>query len=392
MSATTQFEYGTAKVREFSVAARRNEVKKGRGSAPRVTATGVSINGRECKPSKRFWTSIQCRFGFSPNIFRYFDHAEVFERISQKAPTDEVRYCIEHDTASGKDTILAVTNPNISAVKYETLNGLLEQYGAEGVTYTDGIVRSTHKPRNNNTPFQVASDDFINQFIIDTPIDGFGRPNIYLSLMRLICANGAIGYSKAFRSEISTGKRDEDVSFALTRAIDGFNNEEGFAALRQRFDAATNSWASVNETQRLYRSLASLAGNGELVRRGREVVHTIDGPKEVETCLPIFNDFHKMTGDLTSIYGMADIDTLSVKRQRALPTPCKVYDLLNFATEVATHYAHTRGGRRLQAFVGDMITSEYDLEGTCDQFSDYNDFFIHDVKAADAMQAIKAKV
>ena len=46
-----------------------------------------------------------------------------------------------------------------------------------------------------------------------------------------------------------------------------------------------------------------------------------------------------MTGDLQRIYGMANLDALSVKRQRTLPAACKVYDLLNFASEVATHHA-----------------------------------------------------
>src|SRR5260221_348195 len=74
--------------------------------------------------------------------------------------------------------------------------------------------------------------------IIDTPIDGFGRPSVYLSLLRLVCSNGAVGYSPAFRSELSVGKGDDGVAFALTRVLDGFNNEDGYAALRQRFESA----------------------------------------------------------------------------------------------------------------------------------------------------------
>src|SRR5439155_23353354 len=32
------------------------------------------------------------------------------------------------------------------------------------------------------------------------------------------------------------------------------------------------------------------------------------------------------------IYGVANLESLSVKRQRVLPTPCCVYDLSNFAS------------------------------------------------------------
>ena len=42
---------------------------------------------------------------------------------------------------------------------------------------------------------------------------------------------------------------------------------------------------------------------------------------------------------------LANVDTLSAKRQRTLPAACKVYDLLNFASEVATHHATESGNR-----------------------------------------------
>jgi len=59
-----------------------------------------------------------------------------------------------------------------------------------------------------------------------------------------------------------------------------------------------------------------------------------------------------------------------------LPAPCKVYDVLNFASEMATHHADPGGARAIQAFLGDLIASEYDLEGTADHFADWRDFFI----------------
>ncbi len=70
------------------------------------------------------------------------------------------------------------------------------------------------------------------------------------------------------------------------------------------------------------------------------------------------------------------MDALSVKRQRTLPTACRVYDLLNFASELATHHSAPTGNRLVQAYIGDLISSEYDLEGTVDQFTDWRDFFI----------------
>src|SRR6202040_1702300 len=148
--------------------------------------------------------------------------------------------------------LLAVTNPTNGLMPYDDLLALLTRYGAQEIGYSKGVVSSRHAPRLN-VPFQLAGDGFENRFLLDTPIDGFGRPAVYLSLLRLVCSNGAVGYGPAFRSELSVGRGDDGTEFALTRVLDGFNNEDGYAALRQRFEAATRSWASVNEVNRLYK-------------------------------------------------------------------------------------------------------------------------------------------
>lgn len=387
MTATLEkkFEYGIARVKDFAV----NAIEVPRGKHKYNKAVDVTIKGEKFRPSKRFWTSIQCRFGFSPNIFRYFTHEEVFERISTKAPNDQIRYCVERDS----NTLLAVTNPNGASVRFDQLTDLLTRYGSKALSYTNGVVRSTHAPKIGAAPFEISGDKFANQFVIDTPIDGFGRPNIYLSLLRLVCTNGAIGYGKAFRSELSTGKTDQDVAFALIRAMDGFNNEDGFAAMRERFESATTSWASVNETQRLYKLLAGLANTAGLVKQGRETVTLANGTTEVvETASPVFHSFHKMTGDVTKLYGLTNLDSLSVKRQRTLPAGCKVYDLLNFASELATHQSTPEGARRVQAYIGDIVSNEYDLEGTVDQFSDWQDFFLSDQNAIESKRILDNKL
>jgi hypothetical protein len=363
---STRFEYGVARIKDL-------EVRTGVDRAGKTGVREVLLDGRPVRPSKRFWTSLHLRFGFTGNIFRYFSHREVFARISEVAANDRVRWCLE-TRESGTPTLLAVTNPAAALMPYDDLMGLLERYGAAAVRYSDGVVSSQHAPRLAGT-FEVAGDGFQNKFVLDTPIDGFGRPSVYLSLLRLVCSNGAVGYSPAFRSELSVGKGDDGVAFALTRVLDGFNNEDGYAALRQRFEAATRSWASVHEVNRLYRLLARLHGGNEV--RGRAAVAAAggDGAAECEDA-PLFHAFHRMTGDLTRIYGLANLDALSVKRQRTLPAACRVYDLLNFASEVATHHATETGGRRLQAYLGDLISGEYDLEGTVEQFADWRDFFV----------------
>src|SRR4030081_3634457 len=89
------FDYGVVHVKDLTVNSHKIPTEKGR--IPKNVVQSISINGEPFKASKRFWTSIQCRFGFSHNVFRYFDHAEVFNRISARAPNDRIRYCVEKD-------------------------------------------------------------------------------------------------------------------------------------------------------------------------------------------------------------------------------------------------------------------------------------------------------
>jgi hypothetical protein len=365
---STRFEYGTARIKDFEVRSGTATVK---GKRPVLE---VRLHGEPMTTSNRFWNSLHLRFGFTSNIFRYFSHQEVFDRISTVAPNDRVAWCQERDE-EGNGHLLAVTSPSAAQMRYDDLRGLLDQYESHDVKYSNGVVRSTHSPRHGGT-FQLAGDGFQNRFIVETPIDGYGRPSLYLSLLRLICSNGAVAFSKAFRSELSVGKGEDGVGFALTRVLDGFNNEDGYAALRQRFESGTRSWASVHEVNGLYKVLSRLYNRNEV--KTRKMAFGGDGASEFDVS-PLFQSFHKMTGDLTQVYGLSNLDALSVKRQRTLPAACKVYDLLNFASEVATHHATEQGNRTMQAYVGELISNEFDLEGTMEQFSDWRDFFIgHD--------------
>ncbi len=177
-----------------------------------------------------------------------------------------------------------------------------------------------------------------------------------------------VGYAKTFRSTLALGRGDDDVNYSIVRALDGFGNDEGYAALRQRFDAASKSWASVYEANSLYKNLLKLhsrkqigwdggsaSGNdgiANLMQNESAEQSLTDEPDEIGS--PMLTAFHRMTGDVSQIYGLANVDALSVKRQRTLPVNCTVYDLLNFVSEVATHHADVQGSRASQAWLGTL--------------------------------------
>ncbi len=344
------FEYGLTTVQDLRV------VDAARSVSGRLSIKRMLVDDTVVKPTRRFWKSFFVRFGISDNVFRYFQPEEVFQRISEQASSDVLRYCIEHG-GQGATKLLAVTNPDRPVIRHGEVAELVLRHGGTDMKYADGVVTSTHTPRSGERPFSIGGDSFEHRFVMETPVDGFSHPKIYLSFLRRVCTNGMIGYGRAFRSDISLGK---EIAHCISRALGGFDNGEGYAALRQRFESAQKSWASVRECAELCKQLMQMNDGASI-----KADHWL-------------RDFHQMTGNLNTLYGMANLDAISQKRQRVLPTRCRVYDLLNFASEMATHRASPDAGRRLQAFIGSMISDEYDMEGTAQNMTDFADFFVQD--------------
>ena len=353
------FDYGIASANDLSINS-FERTKTGKAKLSRI-----EIDGREVRPSRRFWRSFFSRFGIAENVFRYFEPHEVFQRISERNRDDNFRYCV-HDDEQHVPTLLAVTSPSRPVIRYGEANDLVSRYGASEVTYHEGVVTSTHQPGTGNRLSQIGADEFQDRFILETPIDGFGAPRLYLSLMRLICSNGAIGYSRAFRSDISAGKH---LDHCIIRALESYDNGDGYAALHQRFQSAQTSWASVKECLTLYHAMEKLTESHSLSQHG------------------LFAQLRQTTGNLEEIYGLANLEALSDKRRRVLPARCRVYDLINFASEVATHHANEEGASRMQAYIGSLISDEYDLEGTAEKVTDFDAFFVAPKQtAADALR------
>ena len=165
-----------------------------------------------------------------------------------------------------------VTNPTKAVVNHTAIQELLARYEGQQISYYNGVMESHHQPHTGGGRFEIAGDAFMQRYVVRTPIDGYGPPSIYLSLLREVCSNGMIGEHRAFRSVIAVGKGQDNVTYSLQRALDGFHNDEGYAALRQRFQAAASSWASVHETNGLYNLLAKLSGGAKLGNDGASLL------------------------------------------------------------------------------------------------------------------------
>lgn len=335
--ANTSFSCGIASLRDFKTLGEPGVINVKADRRP----TRMIVDGVEATATPRFWNSLLSRYALSDTVFNYFSPAEVFGRINKtKATNEKLQYTIQYDE-DGKAQLLAVVSPTADIIKVPDLSALFSRHGSEGLSYHGGVVSARFKPDSNDLQRTIGSDDFQSRFVMEVPIDGYGRPSTYLEMLRLLCANGAVGRAPAFRSSINLGKKPMET---LDRTLSTFDSEDGFAALRDRFAVAQMSPISVREAQ-LFRNLMMRSGP-----IGRTVVLT--------------GRYDSIVGDFTRMYGLTNTELLTQKRQALLQGKCRVYDLLNLSSELSSHHAGVKEARAYQSFLGQLLSQDFDLEGT----------------------------
>lgn len=329
---------------QVRMTASRTSAGKNKTLADMTSRCEVNVDGAWWMQStSRFWGSLFSLFGISGNIFRFFDHQEVLDRICERRGSTDLRFCTD---PAGK--ALAVSSTKREPVGIPELRSLISKHGPRDVQYDGGVVVMTMIPKSGMRESRIGPDSFRDEFVVDVPVDGYGGPSTYLSMFRIVCLNGAVARVPEFRSDIVTGK-DEPIH-ALSRALDTFSNEEGFSALRERYEAAQRSPASVRECLSVQKVLKD-AGHAALGR------------------------YEAAVGDLRGRYGMANLNGLSEKRQRVLPANCTVYDLINVASETTTHDERSKATLTLEAWIGSILREEYDLEGVNLRGKDFQGMF-----------------
>lgn len=307
----------------------------------------------------RFINSFLGLFGLSKSIFNLFDHSEVIDRLLIKGKGDKVRLALQ----SNKDdtyTALAVMKPTKPYVDAFDLFELMTKMGIPEteISYTLGVVRSTHKPSVlGDNVVNIGDDEVVRRFVMDVPIDGYGVPSAYLSMIRLICSNGMIGEAPSFRSQLNIGKAEVIDSKLSTNAIptirkfiESHNNEEGFHLLTERMRIASKTPASLNE----FNNLCKLLTNDQFMNLHKRKNESSD----------IFEVLSNLAGkDMMEKYGLVNLDQISAKKRKLVPIECTLMNLINVASELHTHRADPQQRKRLSGFIGQSLSEEFDLEG-----------------------------
>lgn len=359
------FDENVFPVDELKVEVEREyTTSRGKQASPLKNQLSIKTpDGRRMLISPRFWDSFCHCFGISRSVFNLFEFDEVFNKLAEKTNAN-VRICAElFDNVNGhlQGRVLSCVDPKKMLLGVKDVENVLYRFSAKEIGYNNGEVTAMF-----DCPyplqFSMGDSDFQTKFKMVIPIDGFGLPCSYLSMMRMVCSNGMVAEATGFRTQFQlAGDSYEQTFNTLERSLESFNNEEGFHALKERLEVAQVSWASLNNFLSLAKVLNLTNARVNLPTEAR---------KRIETSLDTLG------GNPMRVYGFRSASTPSARIARTLPIDCKVYDLINFATEVATHEYKAGERRYVDAWVGDLLASEYDLENTATQFTEFKDFFL----------------
>lgn len=317
-------------------------------------------DGRTLRTSGRFWRSIAQKGNFSTNIFRLFKPSEVWKRLCDLqvfGAFNKIR--IVEDVAHGQ--VLAASSLDKSHIDFEEYLAITQEHDGGNYSYHNGIVSSMH-PIVNNVGMTIAGEEYEPRIVVNTPIDGYGQPHVYPSLMRRVCENGMVAFSNAFRTEVNVSKSDKNdsgqrnpLAFNLNRLFDTFSNDEGYDAIARRLEAARKTPLSLAEAERFTYILNAMPSNQKKDSERTEIKR-----------------WYELLGNFFQKYGITANNSLTTKQMSMLPTCASVYDAITFLTEIGTHRLNKlstpdmRVARSLNSEIGTLITKPggFDLEGT----------------------------
>jgi len=327
------------------------------------TATGqfkIEHNGEVFKITPRFLSSLARKYRFSSNIFNYFTGEEVFTRILERNP--ETRFKITFDQEQMKALGVVDADKKILPVSI-ACDVISSDPRVSSMVYGSGVISTR---LNMNEGFGISRDSKYRRLMtLNYPVDGVGMPMIYLGFERQICANGAVAMVNQFRTEIEVSDQH---GTHLSRMLRSFSNEAGFQALEDRVRSAQETRASVRELMDLQ----------DLV--GRQVTDTVSASR-------LRYRLEEMAGDPCSRYGTTALSNIQKKRRSLLPVDCSVNDLINFSSELTTHFGdQVRDRSAFDMAMGEMLAQEFDLENMYSYRGQARAFHIRGTNAEDLLQ------
>lgn len=335
-------------------------------SGAEITKKIALIKRQKYLPTSRFWTSVCAIYGFGPSIFTFFTEEEVFnrilERINQgklgKSPQMQVAVQKSPDSEQSS-TLLGACNPGKEYISADQCAMILENSEANPyeTQYAHGVVYSRHKLRRP-IEFDIGGDIFKACFSLETPLDGYGRPSIFVSMTRVASNTTFVAYHKLFKTGIILGKHPVET---LERAVDAYSNEDGYIGFKDRLVTAQKSWASVYECAQLAKTIYRIP-NAAYKNTFRTQMGETDTQNQYACRNHLIELLGRLSGDLRHIYGVSNLDSISEKKMKTIPAKCSVYDLLCVVSQITSLQVTPEGAGPLLQWMGQTIAVEFDLE------------------------------
>ena len=321
----------------------------------------LTVDGMPFVVGNRFFHSMLGVIGQSSSIFNLFKPDEVLERfVEGSAKRAVVRFSYEKDT----NLALALSSQAKVAPTTGDLNLIFEQMVSRGqlnrLIYNQGVVTAECKPLVEAQGFMLGRSAMGYRYSAEIPVDGYGGPSLTLAMLRLICTNGAVAMSNAFRQPVNLG---EDVQFSVLRALSTFTNMDGWEKLRVRIETAYNVPASLAEYERTWNTVqrACIEEHRVFDEIGRPTLSD-DGRRMM---WGMYETFQKLGGDIMAQYGIASLNQMDSGRKASMAVPLSIADLVNMLSEVSTHYTNSFSSTRtVNAEVGRLLDmkSTWNLE------------------------------
>jgi hypothetical protein len=311
---------------------------------------GLAIDGTTYKPSTRFYKTLADELGIPYGVFGFFTPLEVMTRAAEKEPLLPLRVTV--DTAQGEALGLMQDKGLPMPVKYIE-NVLHEDRRLQEVEYCNGELNAL---LDLDDPWEVPNDSTYRVRVrCRVPVDGVGMPDMSLATWRQVCSNGAVAETPLFRTKMEIKDNSGE---HFRRLLASFSNPSGVEMLQERMCVAAGTKASVGEVLLLEglirRSVANTRNQMLLRKRLNEIAEN--------PCVR---------------YGVTDLTNIGQKKRPLLPVGCSVADLLNFASELATHHAELlKPESTLQSFAGTVLSKGFDLEDLYPNAVRTSDFYL----------------
>ena len=297
---------------------------------------GLVLGQTTYKLSDRFYKTLAGELGIPFGVFGFFTPLEVMTRAAEKEPDMPLRVTV--DTA--RDQALGLTRDKGLPMPVKFIEGVLhEDRRLQEVEYGNGMLSAM---LDLDDPWNVPNDSTYHVRVrCRVPVDGVGMPDMSLATWRQVCSNGAVAEAPLFRTKMEIKDNSGE---HFRRLLASFSNPSGIEMLQERMCTAAGTKASVGEVVLLEglirRSVANTRNQMLLRERLNEIAEN--------PCVR---------------YGVTDLTNIGQKKRPLLPVGCSVADLLNFASELATHHSDLlKPESTLHSFAGTLLSKDFDLE------------------------------